>query len=946
MARLSRRIVTAVLVACALPASIARASFVNFESQHVHPIALSPSGQRLAVVNTPDARVSIFAIDGAGLLSPEVEIPVGLEPVSAAFRTDNEIWVVNHLSDAISVVDVTMGSVVRTVQTGDEPTDILFTPDPLAPVVGVQAGSSRSTPGLQPVPALDWAWVCVSQENRVQIFDANDPGMPLHEIDIPGSDPRTMAYDADRDAVYVAVFESGNKTAVVPADIRSDPNGPWGGDLHPYQPPLDPSLVVHPGSMPNNGVIVKWNGSDWVDEGDGNTVGVWTSLVPWSVEDNDVIRIGVTANPAITATYEGVGTLLFDIAVEPTSGDLLVTNTEAHNDVYFEPKLMGTFASNRVTRIDPMMGSVTAHDANASLVGAERVSQPGQLTVRPSDGQIFYTAIGGARIGASPDGVTHARLPYREGGTGIVLGASGDKLYVVNRFTNDVSVIDAAGGALLQEMPIGSSSFDPTPDVVRNGRPFLYTGTKSLNNDLSCATCHAFANMDNVAWDLGDPTGQMDLVTLPGGQNVGFHPLKGPMVTQTLRGLEGTGRLHWRGDRDDFNAFNGAFVSLMGSPSELSPSDMQAFTDFILTVNYPPNPFVPLDNQLAGDALAGFNLFNRENEQLEVFCGGCHVLDDNLGTNGALQFLPGSRGNQFFKVPQLRNLYEKVKIDDASAANSNVRSFGFLHDGNTDSIEDFVTGPGLALETNEEQVGMTAFLKSFPTGTASAVGRQWTVTGWTSAPVSQQLPTLEQQAADGNIDLIVKGVRGGELRGFLYEPGSNTYRSDSIGDAPLTRMQLFGGMLLNDVLTFMGVPPTCGTRLGIDRDEDGWGDYDETQSGTDPADPTSFPQTTDALENGRRAPARTQITGIAPNPFNARAVVRFTMATRDHAAVAIYSADGRRVKQLSRSWIGPGEFTVRWDGTTEAGVPAASGIYFVTLDTSNARDQRKVTLLK
>ena len=93
-------------------------------------------------------------------------------------------------------------------------------------------------------------------------------------------------------------------------------------------------------------------------------------------------------------------------------------------------------------------------------------------------------------------------------------------------------------------------------------------------------------------------------------------------------------------------------------------------------------------------------------------------------------------------------------------------------------------------------------------------------------------------------------------------------------------------------------------------------------------------------------PARTQITGIAPNPFNARAVVRFTMATRDHATVAIYSADGRRVKQLARSWVGPGEFTVRWDGTTEAGVPAASGIYFVTLDTSNARDQRKVTLLK
>ena len=34
--------------------------FVHFESAHVHPAALTPSGNRLLVVNTPDNRLSVF----------------------------------------------------------------------------------------------------------------------------------------------------------------------------------------------------------------------------------------------------------------------------------------------------------------------------------------------------------------------------------------------------------------------------------------------------------------------------------------------------------------------------------------------------------------------------------------------------------------------------------------------------------------------------------------------------------------------------------------------------------------------------------------------------------------------------------------------------------------------------------------------------------------------
>src|SRR6266404_1603760 len=52
--------------------------------------------------------------------------PVGLEPVSIAVRNNREAWVANWMSDSVSIVDLAAGNVVRTIDVGDEPTDILF----------------------------------------------------------------------------------------------------------------------------------------------------------------------------------------------------------------------------------------------------------------------------------------------------------------------------------------------------------------------------------------------------------------------------------------------------------------------------------------------------------------------------------------------------------------------------------------------------------------------------------------------------------------------------------------------------------------------------------------------------------------------------------------------------------------------------------------------------
>jgi hypothetical protein len=85
-------------IACASSAS----AFVTFESGPVRPLAKSPDGNRLFVCNIPDNRLEIFDITASGLVHL-VSVPVGLEPVAVAARTNTEGWVVNHLSDSISV---------------------------------------------------------------------------------------------------------------------------------------------------------------------------------------------------------------------------------------------------------------------------------------------------------------------------------------------------------------------------------------------------------------------------------------------------------------------------------------------------------------------------------------------------------------------------------------------------------------------------------------------------------------------------------------------------------------------------------------------------------------------------------------------------------------------------------------------------------------------------
>ena len=117
-----------VALACGFITNSLRAElpFVNYESPQAHSLAVSSDGSQLYAANTPANLLAVYSLEQPHSPKLLMEIPVGIEPISLALRNDNEVWVLNHISDSISVVDLKRAVVLATIQVGDRPGDIVF----------------------------------------------------------------------------------------------------------------------------------------------------------------------------------------------------------------------------------------------------------------------------------------------------------------------------------------------------------------------------------------------------------------------------------------------------------------------------------------------------------------------------------------------------------------------------------------------------------------------------------------------------------------------------------------------------------------------------------------------------------------------------------------------------------------------------------------------------
>jgi YVTN family beta-propeller protein len=896
------RLLVAVLVSAAgaaagdpivTPASREREleSYTLFESGHVRPLAISADGGRLFAVNTPDGRLEVFEIQGDALVHRH-SVPVGLEPVAVVARQGpggEEVWVVNHLSDSVSVIDASGAAphVARTLLVGDEPRDVVFAGEGgrRAFVTTAHRGQSSPVDPALTTPSVGRA--------DVWVFDADDPGdalggAPLTVVTLFGDTPRALAASPDGRTVYAAVFLSGNQTTTLGV---SDEAGTYGAvDPARRLRKAEPNANFEGVPAPETGLIVKWNGRDWVDEAGA----AFSDKVPFSLPDLDVFEIDAAATPPrLVRSYSGAGTTLFNLAVHPTNGSVYVSNFEARNHVRFagpgsfSTTVRGHVVEDRITVIRD--GAVFPRFLNrhvdfslpqgASLPSGEKEKSLHHvlgMAVSPDGETLYAAAFGSGKVGVFrtaaleadtfvPDASDRIALPGG-GPTGLVLNRDGSRLYVVTRFDNSVHAVDTAARRVI------ASAAMPTPEpahIVR-GRPFHYDAAfSSANGTAACGTCHLFGDNDALAWDLGNPDDPV--VPNPNPfrpsserENAVFHPMKGPMTTQTLRGIASNGPMHWRGDRTGrtaaalpgesietsaFKEFREAFVSLLGREREPDEDTLDAYTRFVLDLTHPPNPIRALDNSLSAEQEAGSRLF-LEDPQVG-FCFDCHTTspnDGHFGTSGLSSFeFPVI--SQEFKVPSLRNLYQKVGAfggGDLDPTGDQVRGFGVMHDGSRGTPLEFLDTATGRFGTAEQRRLMVEFLSVFPTDLAPIVGQQVSLSTGSGADAHDRIDLFLARASlsggAAECDLAVKGTIGGEQRGWVYV-GDGRFQSDRCAEPPVADAELRA--LAADagvVLTYTCVPPGSGVRIGVDRDEDGHLDRDELDAGTDPADPADPPR--------------------------------------------------------------------------------------------------------
>jgi YVTN family beta-propeller protein len=892
-----------------------KSSFTLFESGQVRPLALSLDGKTLYSVNTPDNRLEVFQITGTGL-RPLGSIPVGLEPVAVAARTNEEVWVVNHLSDSVSIVrpphfcegdpnrPIVPGRVVDTLLVGDEPRDIVFAGKnhDRAFITTAHRGQNIPFDPKLTTPGIGRADVWVFDADHL---GATLGGTPLTILTLFTDTPRALAVSPDGLKVYAAGFLTGNQTTTIEATVVAANGG-------------NPPPLVGSGGIPAPpvGLIVKFDGTHWVDELGRQ----WDPFVKFSLPDKDVFVLDAGANPPQEiGSYRTVGTVLFNMVVNPQSGHLYVSNTDARNNHRFEgagvflqqfhqTTVRGHLAESRITVIAD--GQVTPRHLNKHInfdeccapapndENSRSLAFPTDMAITGDGKRLYVAAFGSSKVGFFdtaelendtfiPDESRQIKLSGG-GPSGVVLDEARGRLYVHTRFDNSISIVDTGTNAEIGHIPL----FNPEPESIVRGRRFLYDASfSSSHGDSACASCHIFGDFDGLAWDLGDPDNSIlangGIFTAKPEQFdpsviEGFLPMKGPMTTQSLRGLANHGAMHWRGDRQDnvtpsaqpdqgafnenaaFKKFNIAFPNLNGRSEQISDSDMQAFATFILQITYPPNPVRKLDNSLTPDQEAGRDHFFNGKTDALFACNGCHVLDPKgnaqfgvakpgfFGTDGRFSF---EFESQIFKIPHLRNGYQKVGKfgmpggsgflpDDLNPADDNpfmgdqVRGFGFLHDGSVDTLFRFHGSlvfaqrpPGTLLPTDpgnpegfpispkgaRQRRELEQFLLAFDSNLAPIVGQQVTLRSTTGGVVVPRVHLMTARADAGDCELVAKGLG----RGYLYL-GGGQFRQDRTGAPNLSDAQLFALVNLPDgELTFTCVPPGSGFRIGLSRFGDG-----------------------------------------------------------------------------------------------------------------------------
>ncbi|RMF78099.1 MAG: hypothetical protein D6744_10475, partial [Planctomycetota bacterium] len=386
----------------------------NFLSPHVRPIAVH--GGLVYAANTPSDTVDVIDAATDQVIA---RIAVGIDPVTVAVRPDGkEVWVSNHISDSVSVIDTdpasaTYHQVIATIGDFDPITHATRFDEP----AGIAFASDAK------------AYVALSSQDQIAIVDVATRSVTGH-LDINAQDPRAIAVHGDR--LFVLPFESNNQTQL-------------SGCLAPA---LDPKctfdVVAH--VLEENDVLSEGYVSDLIREP--------------AIPDRD-LYVFDTGTDTLVEIVDTLGTLLYGIAIDST-GKIFVAQTDARNDAngltgtagHGLAELENRAFLNRITVVDGCMSGSCGAPQFIDLEPLPPVhpapgmalATPFGIRVTPDDATVVATAAGSHKL-FTLDPATGAVLGRADVGyvpRGLVLDTNGaaTHAWVLNAVDNSVSKVD------------------------------------------------------------------------------------------------------------------------------------------------------------------------------------------------------------------------------------------------------------------------------------------------------------------------------------------------------------------------------------------------------------------------------------------------------------------------------------------------------------------------
>ncbi|HKJ16036.1 MAG TPA: hypothetical protein VJ984_01640 [Xanthomonadales bacterium] len=635
----------------------------TFMSPHSRPIARN--GDHVFVTNTPSDTVDVINADSLEVVA---RISVGIDPVGMAVRPDGlEVWVSNHVSDSVSVIDTNPASptylkVIATVQDFDEDTGATNFDEP----VGIAFASNEK------------AYVALSVDNDVAVIDVASRTV-TSRLSIAAQDPRALTV---RDGVlYVIPFESNNQT-----------------QISGCVPPLDGELCTFDAieHVVSNNNVLSTNITVDIVKNPG-------------MPDRDLFAFD-TATDQSLGVFSTAGTLLYGLAVG-SDFNVYIAQADARNDANGKAGTLNHGLAEMDNR--PFFNRVTHLDCSGSLcirnffelepippqqpASGMALATPFAIQISEDDSTLIASAASSDKVFTvdTGSGTVLGRVDVGSVPRGIALESDSEgapsTAWVLNAVDNTVSVLDVSNPANLQVTATVTLE-DPTHPVAKRGRKAFHNANASTTGTFSCESCHPDGHTDQLLWVLDTP-----LCSVPGCTQIP------PRITMPVRGLRDTWPFHWDGiPGDPYGGINTASITAVqpancddeqpetctrnlvdgslgstmcevgncptndeGKPGALSQAERDDLAAFLLSVPYPPAPSRPYDNVMTQTAEDGFRVFHiegvvRPNEpgpQPNV-CGRCHRFPFLISTNspGTGMDAPTWRGayDRWLVLPQGR----------------------------------------------------------------------------------------------------------------------------------------------------------------------------------------------------------------------------------------------------------------------------------------------------